>query len=329
MIKSLSALYKTYGNPLDVLDLVEETIPTPGPYQTLVKMERAVINPSDLGTIAGTYGAARKPPHAAGWEGCGIVEQVGEGAPYVVGQRVAIVAGGPTWSQYVLAEKDGLIVLPNDIPVDQAAGVVVNPMTALRLMEDFVNLKPGSWVIQNAGNSAVSVCFTQLAKSRGINTISMVRRPELETFLIDQGASVVVPDNSKIWEEAKKITAGAGLVLALNSIGGASALALARALNTDGVHVTYGGASGETIRFPTRELIFQGITLKGFWRNRWQKETPADQIREEYKKLLKGFSEGWLKTPVDSVFPLTQIKEALKRANDPTRNGKVLLDTTL
>lgn len=325
-MESLAAMYKAYGPAADVIELEKTHIAAPKTGEALVRMEMAVINPSDLGTIAGTYGAARNPPHAAGWEGCGIVEEVGEDSPLKKGMRVAITNGSPTWSQYVIAAKDGCIEVPSGVPLEQAASAVVNPMTALRLLEDSVQWKDGDWAIQNAGNSAVSICFTQLAKKRGIKTISIVRRMELESFLKDQGATVVLPEGTKLWEEIKSITGGARVPLALNSVGGSSALALARSLSIDGVHVTYGGASSEAIRFPTRELIFQGLCMRGFWRNRWQKDSAPKTIQSEYAKIMEGLKEGWLASPVDCVMPLSQIKEALFKAQSSQRMGKVLID---
>jgi NADPH:quinone reductase-like Zn-dependent oxidoreductase len=55
----------------------------------------------------------------------------------------------------------------------------INPTTAVLLLDEFVKLKPKDWIVLNAANSQVARCLIAIAKSRDLNVIGIVRRPEL------------------------------------------------------------------------------------------------------------------------------------------------------
>ena len=102
------------------------------------------------------------------------------------------------WAQRRKVKGDDAIPLPAGIDLRQAAMVRINPPTALLMLSDFVDLKPGDWVIQNVANSAVGRLLIVLAKQRGLRTVNVVRRAELAGELKALGADVVVVDGSDL-----------------------------------------------------------------------------------------------------------------------------------
>ena len=102
-----------------------------------------------------------------------------------------------TWQSHIIAESSDLERIPNSLDTEQTAQAFINPTTAYRLLNDFVELKEGDWIIQNAANSAVGQCVIQLARARGIKTINIVRNSEKwETHLKDMGATLVLSEDS-------------------------------------------------------------------------------------------------------------------------------------
>jgi trans-2-enoyl-CoA reductase len=95
------------------------------------------------------------------------------------GQYVKPPWGLGTWRETFTAKADDLLVFPPSLAPEQAAVFTVNPPTAWRMLHDFVALKPGDWVIQNAANSAVGRCVIQLARQLGLRTVNLVRRETL------------------------------------------------------------------------------------------------------------------------------------------------------
>ena len=317
--------YREYGEPGEVLRLEESPVPVLGPGEVLIQMQATTIHPSDLGLINGSYGRLRDLPAVGGREGVGTVVRVGSLVEEkIVGRPVAMPDDHGAWQDYVKARADELILLPSLVPFDQLAISILNPLTAWRLLNDFEYLNEGDFVIQNAGNSAVGSSVVQFAKKIGINLVSLVRTEARRSELLDFGAEEVWIDDDEVPDRARELTAGKGCVLALNSVGGRSALRLARSLGEGGVHVTFGAMDGSPVRFPTRNLIFGDVRFVGFWLDRWRRKQTPGSLRNAIEEVLQPLALTEIRHPVDKVFELDQFAEALAR-NAESRMGKVLL----
>ncbi|MGB0415327.1 MAG: zinc-dependent alcohol dehydrogenase family protein [Coraliomargarita sp.] len=313
-----------FGKPQDVLQLETVGTPEPKPGQVRVKLLAATINPSDYGMIGGSYGRLRELPAVAGREGVGIVDSLGSGVRTVgVGAHVRFPEGG-AWQEYACIDAKDLLVVHGAVPVEQAAVSFINPPTAYCLLTKIVDLPKGSWVVQNAGNSAVGVSVIQIAKALGLKTISQVRREELIEPLKAMGADEVVLEGSGWAKTVQERTDGEPVRLALNSIGGASASDQIKALGEGGIHVTFGGMVGDPIRFPTRFLIFNDVRLIGFWWDQWSKKAGPAGVREVMAAVYGMMHDGSLKVPIEETYSFAEYKEAFARDKSP-RLGKVLL----
>lgn len=318
---------ETNIKPQDVLTTSIGQISTPQEGQVLVKMLAAPINPADINFIQGVYGIKPTLPHSkAGLEGCGVVIE-SKSADFQEGDQVIMLRGVGSWSTYQTIDADQLLKLPCDVDADQAAMLKVNPLTALRMLEGYVQLKPGDWIVQNASNSGVGRCIIQIAKLMGVKTINFVRRPDdLREELTALGADIVVGENEP--DVVKNTLAqldGARPVLASNAVGGESALRLMDMLAPGGKMVTFGAMSKQSIKVPNGFLIFKGISLEGLWVTQWLKTSSKEEISAAYSKLAHWMSEGKLTQAIDSTYGLDQIKEAVTKAQEEFRNGKILL----
>ena len=191
-----------------------------------------------------------------------------------------VIAG--TWRTHALAAEDAVSKVANDIPVEYAAALSVNPATAHLLLSEFVQLKAGDVVVQNAANSAVGQAVIQLAKLRGVKTVSIIRDRADYKQVVEQlkalGGDVVVSEEFARSAEMKTVLADlAPARLALNGAGGASSTELVRLLGQSGTMVTYGGMSQQPVVAATSALIFKDVTLKGFWLSHWNKTHTAAQ----------------------------------------------------
>ena len=284
----------------------------------------APINPADLNTIEGTYGVKPALPAVPGIEGCGVVE-TSASPDFHVGDRVMFLRRASTWSTHTTLPADSLFKLPAGIDPLQAAMLKVNPATAWRLLHGFEALNQGDWIVQNAGNSAVSRCVIQLARDLGIRTISFVRRPELEAELKSLGADHVLVDDDTGLACGRDILGGANAALAFNSVGGDSALRLMKLLRESGTHITYGAMGRKPVTMPNGLLIFRDIRVRGLWVTRWTEATPADEVGAVYQNLAARVAAGRLVQPVSATFALDAFQDALAALDAPGREGKVLL----
>ena len=163
-----------FGEPSDVLELVKLPDPhDPLANEVLVAVEYAPINGSDLLTIRGQYGRLPSLPTGLGFEGVGRILSVGgEVDDLKVGDRVLLPSSSPSWREKVILPSTGLFPLPQNADPQQLSMLSINPPTAALLLSEYVELKPGDWVIQNAGNSGVGRSVIAFAKDRGLRTVS-------------------------------------------------------------------------------------------------------------------------------------------------------------
>jgi NADPH:quinone reductase-like Zn-dependent oxidoreductase len=324
MTQQKAICHHEFGLPLEVLRL--ENVPQAEPQvgEVRVRLLAAAINPSDYGMIGGSYGRLRELPSVAGREGVGVVEALGRGVTSVgVGARVRFPEAG-AWQETACMPAADLLRVPADVPVEQAALSFINPPTAYCLLQKMVDLAPGSWVLQNAGNSTVGLAVIQMAKVLGFKTISQVRREELIAPLKALGADHVVIEGSGWVKQVNGLTGGKPIQLALNSIGGASASDQIKALGEGGTQVTFGAMVGDLVRFPTRFLIFNDVRLVGFWWDQWSQKAGAQGLKQVMGSVYAMMRDGTLKLPVEATYSFAEYEAAVKHDQQP-RLGKVLL----
>ena len=323
----LKAQYNERGPaPQAVIEAVPFDRPVLAQGQVLVAVLASPINPSDVLMLTGEYGQLPPLPAVGGSEGVGRVVELGpQTQGPAVGQTVLLPPGSGTWASHVVASAAGLVPLPNEADPKQLAMLTVNPPTAALLLSDFVDLKPGDWLIQNSANSGVGSYVVQLAKLRGLKTVNVVRRESAVEGVRAQGGDVVLVDGEDLAERVKAATGGAAIKLGIDAVGGKATLQLASSVADGGTVVNYGALSGESCRVSPRELVFRDITLKGFWLARWFRSTPTAQQRALLGELAGLIATGKLSTPIQATYDVSQIKEAVAAAAAGERQGKILI----
>src|SRR5438552_8027707 len=259
-----AAVYETHGNPAEVLHVESQRWPTPGAGEVIVKMRAAPVNPADLNQIEGKYPVRAELPATPGFEGAGVIVDVGTKVKGLTsGSLVILPHNAGTWREAVAVNADELVVVPEGIKPVHAAMLKINPMTAWRLLHDYVDLARGDWLIQNAANSAAGRAVIQIAHELGYKTVNVVRRSELISELRAEGGDVVLVDSEKLRDEVKDATSGAAIRLGLNAVGGESALRLANCLAFGGTLVSFGAMSLQPLKIPTGLLIFKDLRFRG------------------------------------------------------------------
>lgn len=317
---SMQALrYHDHGEAAEVLRLEEVPGEPLAEGCVRLKMLAAPINPADLNIISGSYGRHPGLPSVAGLEGCGEVIE-SRAVDFPVGARVMALRPVGSWATEAIGEAADLFRVPEGLDPLQAAMLKVNPATAWKLLTGFAELPAGSWIVQNAANSAVGRCVIVLAKYLGIRTINLVRRGGLIEELKALGADEVFLDQDGVPEDFD----GERPRLAFNCLGGESSLRVMKLLGHGSIHITYGAMARRPVTVPARSLIFDDIQVRGLWITRWVETAPAAEVKALYQKLSSLMLEGVLTIPVDSTYPLADFTAALARLDAPERQGKIL-----
>ena len=318
--------YDRFGPPADVLRLEEVSPPEPGPGQVRLRLTHRPINPSDLLTVSGEYGRLPNLPATPGFEGLGRIDALGEGVTgWQVGQRAIPLSAGGTWCDAVLADAARLIPVPDAVSDATAAQFVVNPVTAW-VMLDELGLQPGDWLVQTAAGSTLGRLVIQMAQLRGYRTINLVRRPEQADELLELGGDAAFgTDGADVVQRVRQLTGGRGAAGALEAVGGAAGALALRALRSGGVMLVYGMLGDDTLPLHNGEMLFRGLTVRGFWLSQWFRQTPPAQTATTLGELMGLMAGGRLLPPVEAEYDLTDFQVAIAHAERPGRQGKVLL----
>ncbi|MGB3549791.1 MAG: zinc-dependent alcohol dehydrogenase family protein [Candidatus Binatus sp.] len=311
-----------YGNPIEGLKYVD--IPEPGaprPNQVLIGVEFSPVNPSDLLLARGIYGIRPALPTVIGGEGVGRVLAVGAGVEKVkVGDRVLAPLSSFTWRERMVVPASGLFALPPGADPQQLSMLAINPPTAALLLSEYVNLKPGEWVVQNSANSSVGRWVIAFAKTRGLRTVNIVRRPELVPELQAIGGDIVVVDSPDVSKEIKAAVGQAELRLALDGVSGPATGVLASTLSPHGTLVSFAAMSGAPMSISPLDLIFKPITMQGFWLGHPESAAKSAPAVAQAAEMI---ASGRVHIPVAATYALSSIKEAVAHAQ---RGGKILLE---
>lgn len=319
------AICEAHGNPVEMLRVVEQAWPTPAADEVVVEMRAAPINPADLNSIEGKYAIRPPLPATPGMEGAGVVVEIGSAVREVkIGDQVILPHNFGTWREACAVKAEQLVVVPAEIEPLQAAMLKVNPITAWRMLHDFVSLGRGDWFIQNAANSGAGRAAIQIGRELGYRSVNVVRRPELIEELKAEGADVVLLDGETLREEVKAATSGAEIRLALNAVGGENAMRVAKTLASDATMVTYGAMSLEPLTIPNGLLIFKNLKFTGFWVNKWYEHATPEERKATFAPLFEMAHRGSLRAKVERSYSLGEATAALKHASQNKRDGKIV-----
>jgi trans-2-enoyl-CoA reductase len=319
-------LIEAYGTPWEVARCAEvPDVGAPAADEVVFDVLAFPINPADMGFCRGSYRLKPPLPATPGAECVGRVTAVGASVKHVKPGDLVINLQRENWAQKRKVKGLDAIPLPAGIDLRQAAMVRINPPTAQLMLSDFVDLKGGDWVIQNVANSAVGRLLIVLAHQRGLRTVNIVRRPELAEELKQLGADLVIVDGDDLAQRVARETGDAPIRLAVEAIGGAATGRIVDCVATDATVVHYGSMSGVDPQVGRTNFVYRGIKLTGFMLGRFLARRSAEKIRAIYADLGEQVMAGRLHAPVDTVYPIDKIKDALAHADKGGRNGKILV----
>src|SRR5437870_10163155 len=315
-----------YGQPEEFARCAEvPDVDAPGAGEVVFDVLAFPINPADVSFCRGTYRLKPPLPATPGAECIGRVTAVGAGVSHVKPGDLVINLQRENWTQRRRVKGEDVIPVPSRMDLRQAAMLRINPPTALLMLTDIVELKPGDWVIQNVANSAVGRLLIRLARPRGVKTMNVVRRDSLFGELKALGADACVVDGPDLADMVKAHTREAPIRLGLDAVSGRATARLSACVGEGGVVCNYGSMSGEDPVMSRNALISGSQTLVGFILGRALGTRPLEQIRAIYADLGQQIAKGVLSAPVEMVYPIEEIKEAVAHAQRAERSGKILV----
>jgi NADPH:quinone reductase-like Zn-dependent oxidoreductase len=316
-----------FGEPQDVLKVEKHEVLLPRNGEILVRMKLRPINPSDLIPIRGAYAHRIPLPAVPGYEGVGIVEEVG---PFVskelLGKRVLPLRGEGTWQEFVKTTASLAVPIPNAIDDVAAAQLYINPITAWIICTEILKLKPDDVLLMNACGSSIGRIFAQLAKVLGFRLIAVVRNAIHTEELRKLGAfDVINTSNTPLHSTVMQLTNGRGVSAAIDSVGGLSGTELAYCVRPSGAVLTIGLLSGIPVNWS--EVVKETkVNVKLFHLRHWNQEVSAHRWQETFLQIFDLINSQRLKLMESAaLYALSNIKEAVQAAEQAGKKGKVYL----
>ncbi len=301
--------------------------PTPGPGQVLVHMTAAPINPSDLGFLQGAYGFQKPFPVVPGFEGSGTVIAAGPGLlPHLlVGRRVACsAAAGGAWAEYLVTPATACFPLVTKLSLEQAATLIVNPLTALAFFE-IAKQDRHAAIVNNAAASALGRMILRLGQKQHMPIIHIVRRPEQVELLHTLGGEYVLNNRDpdflvRLHTLAQQLKA----TLILDPVGGEQTQQLLAAAPPGSTAVLYGSLSGTRMEITSQASRRGNSGVIGFFLPNWIAQKTVLQILQDGWRVQR-LATSILQTTIQKRFPLMKIQQAIELYQANPTAGKVLL----
>src|SRR3954465_10129169 len=315
-------IHKT-GGP-EVLEWNEVDVGEPGPGQVTLRQEAAGLNFIDVYHRQGLY--PQQLPFTPGVEGAGVVESGGADVQHVgVGDRVAYAGPVGGYAEERLIDADRLVKLPDSISCEQAAGMMLQGMTAPMLLRSVFPVHEGDTILIHAAAGGVGLILCQWAAALGATVIGTAGTQEKAELARAHGCThPIVYSKQDFVAEVQRITAGEKLPVVYDSVGRDTFLKSLDCLKVRGLMVSFGNASGVPEPFPPNMLAQKGSlyltrpTLFHYIATRQQLEQSASE-------LFEMVTSGKVKIEVQQRFPLAEAAGAHRALQGRRTTGSTVL----
>jgi NADPH:quinone reductase len=320
MMKAL--VFHTFGGP-EVLEYCDVAEPVFSPDEILVRMQAIGLNFADIYRRKGNYHLVGQPPFILGYEGAGIVEQVGESVHGVkIGDRIAFADVPHANAELVVVPKEKAIPLPEEISFNEAASVLLQGLTAHYLTKDSYKVKKNDVVLIHAAAGGVGQLLVQIVKLLGGKVIGLTSSIEKAESAKEVGADTVFLYNDDWKQKVLDETNGRGVDVVYESVGSTLAESF-ESTRIGGTVVFYGMAGGDPAPVDPRMLMDTSKTLTGG--DLWNVLTSHEERVIRSNELFRWMEEGKVVVSQPKVFPLSDGQEAHRYLESRKSTGKILL----
>ncbi len=322
-----AVLCKEWGLPGK---LVLEDIASPKPVkgQIVVSVKACGVNFPDTLIIQGKYQFKPEMPFSPGGEVAGVVKEVGEGVTRVKpGDRVIAFNTWGGFAEEMVVDADRTIPMPATMDFIPAAAFVLTYGTSYHALKDRAELKAGETMLVLGAAGGVGLAAIQIGKAMGARVIAAASSDEKLKVCRDNGADDVINYGSEdLRARVKAITAGKGLDVVYDPVGGPYSEPALRDMAWKGRFLVIGFAAGDIPKVPLNLMLLKGCSIVGVFWGAFTKNEP-ERNRENNWELMAMYAAGKVKPHIHATFPLERAAEALNEVLNKRVSGKVVLTT--
>jgi putative PIG3 family NAD(P)H quinone oxidoreductase len=320
-----AVVLESYGGP-EVLTIREVPDPDPGPEEVLVEVASAGVNRADLLQRRGFYPGPPMAHEIPGMELAGrVVAHGARASRWSIGDAVMGVVGGGAYAERIAVHERQLLPVPDSLPLADAGAVPEVFFTAWDALVVQGGLTAGRVALVHAGASGVGTAAIQLCRALGASVVVTASAGKLEACRA-LGADLAVDYASQDFAaEAKSFTAGAGVDVVLDVIGGDYLARNLDALRVQGTIVQVGVMGGGEATFPLGALLPKRATIVGTVLRARPLEEKIALTRRFEREVLPWLADGACRPVIDSRYALADVAAAHERMESNANVGKLVL----
>ncbi len=301
------------------MSLTEVPDPEPRDGEVLVEVSRAGANFADTHATHNDYLAEQTLPMTPGMEISGRTPD---------GRRVAAILAAGGYAERVAVPETWLVGVPDGVSDDQAAGLLLQGLTAHALVHRCARLEPGETVVVQAAAGGTGSLAVQLAKRAGARVIALASTADKRELAARLGADATVDSRAAdLGAAILEANEGAQVDAVFEMSGGATFDACLRTLAPFGRLVVFGIASREQNEVASGHLLRHSRAVIGFWLMHLLSR--RDELASMIGDLFAAVDAGELEVVVGEVYPLSEARRAHEQLAGRATTGKLLLDPAL
>jgi NADPH:quinone reductase len=312
--------------PLEQLVFEDVEPKSAGPGQVVITVKACGVNFLDGLIVQGKYQTKPPLPFSPGAEVAGIVKEAGAGVSAVAaGTRVLAMPGFGGFAEEVVCDAVNVLPLPPKMDFTTAACFPIVYATSLHALKDRAQLRAGETLLVLGAAGGVGLTAVEIGKIMGARVIAAASSEDKLALAREHGADALINyASSDLRERVKELTAGKGVDVVYDPVGGAYAEAGVRSLGFLGRYLVIGFASGEIPRIPLNLLLLKQASLVGVFWGAYARARPRDNA-QNFAELFGWYDQGLLRPHVSETFALEDYREALDVVMNRRAKGKVAL----
>ncbi|TWI58963.1 quinone oxidoreductase family protein [Halalkalibacter nanhaiisediminis] len=315
-------IFEKFGGP-EVLQYKEISTPSYGTNEILVKMKAIGLNFADIYRRRGNYHLSGNPPYILGYEGSGVVEEIGSNVTEIkVGDRISFADVPFSNAEYVVVPKDKVIPLPNEISFETAASVLLQGLTAHYLTKDSYQVNTGDTVLIHAAAGGVGQLLVQIVKFLGGKVIGLTSSLQKAEIAKNVRADYVFLYEEDWVTKILEMTDRRGVDVVYESVGSTLSSSF-QATKIAGTVVFYGMAGGDPEPVDPRMLMDTSKTITGG--DLWNVLTTHEERVKRSNELFHWITKGHIQVSEPAIFQLRDGKLAHELLESRKSTGKILL----
>ena len=303
----------------------------------IIEVKSASVNFPDVLMIQGLYQFQPPLPFIPGGESAGVVIEIGDGVEgFNVGDKVFAATGVGGICEKILAHKNNVRPIPENMDFEIAAALSVTYGTSIYALKQRANLKAGETLLVLGASGGVGLATVQLGKAMGAKVIAAASTQEKVDICIENGADegFVYPSGNldrdqqkELSNKIKELTGGLGPNVIYDPVGGTYAEPCLRSIAWDGRYLVIGFAAGadQIPKMPLNLTLLKGCQIVGVFWGAWTGMFPAEN-QKNFEELFQMYKDGKINPAPSDKFTLETSAEAIAHLKDRKAKGKVVIN---